>query len=201
MKAFEKDWRNVFEEKKMDVEDAGSNETTTLSHNMNKEKNWIILQQALWKAYTHKEICSANEMRTRKKIHACWLTRMNILFLLKSIQWKRETRRNISFTVKCERFKENWHRRPNLRTKQKRNFSNGASNRRDLFSHRHRGFPTIFNLMFRWRIHTHTKKCPEIVCIIEFSFCLLRNASIDCSNIKYELALDAQTQPSTHISI
>lgn len=71
--------------------------------------------------------------------------------------------------------------------KTKRRSSNSAGNQEDLFCHRNRGFPPIFNLMFRW-ITDKTKKLRRIRSHYRiFDLLNHHHASPDCGNIKYRL--------------
>lgn len=70
---------------------------------------------------------------------------------------------------------------------------------RDLFSHRHRGFPSIFNLMFRWRIQKLPRNRSHYRI---FGLAVARNISLNFNNMKC-YCVDVQcshthTHTSTH---
>lgn len=85
-------------------EDVGSIETNTSNRNMNTHKKTGIFCSGHFEKYTRR--CSLQKRNDRNK-NLYWLTKLNILFLFERIKSKGETRWKISFTAKCERFKEN----------------------------------------------------------------------------------------------
>lgn len=74
-----------------------------------RKKTGIFFCSGHFEKYTRR--CSVQKRNDRNK-NLYWLTMLNILFLFERINSKGETRWKISFTAKCERFKENWHQRP-----------------------------------------------------------------------------------------